>query len=133
MEYHLSQAGKDRLARIANRNALPLFAALESLLLFADLGEWRLEDGLKVPGEPTLEERRQIPLASLTISTRLSNALCALDYTSPHGSGKGHRATVADLAALPFSEYLRARNLGKKSLQEWNECLVKFGYPPLPI
>lgn len=131
MKYELSPAGKERIRRIAERNALPLPVALEALLALADLGEWKLEAGTEQPIDPKLEERRQIMLASLPISTRLANALCALDYTSSFGSGKGREATVAELASIPLDEYLRARNLGSKSLKEWSDCLVKFGYPAL--
>lgn len=133
MQYELSPAGKERIARIAERNELPLPAALEALLLLADLGKWTLEDGLAQPGDPSLEARRQTPLASLTLSARLINALALADHVSPHGSGQGHLATVEALAAIPFVELLKARGLGKKSLKEWSDCLVKFGYPPLPI
>jgi len=133
MQYELSPAGKERIARIAERNELPLPAALEALLLLADLGKWTLEDGLAQPCGPALEARRQTPLASLTISARLKNALAFNDHVSPYGTKQGHMATVEALAALPLAELLKTRGMGKKSLKEWSDCLVKFGYPPLSI
>jgi DNA-directed RNA polymerase alpha subunit len=133
MEYKLTPAGLERLTRIADRNALSVFTTIEALLLLADIGEWRLEAGTEQPTDPSLEARRNIPLAALTISSRLANALAALDYTSTYGAAKGREATVAELAAIPLAELMRARNLGKKSLKEWSDCLVKFGYPSLNV
>lgn len=130
MHYELSPADKERIARIAERNALPLPVALEALLLLADVGEWKLEDGLSQPDGP-VEPEPPLMLISTTLSTRTQNALASADHLSEAGSKQGIHATIDDLAKIPLHELMRTRGFGRKSLKEWSDYLVRKGYPPL--